>query len=99
MERFRHDIEEVSGLSSGFVQACRDRASALVKAWLVKRNKWQRKTDLLENDIKKLEDRKTRLEPQGIISAFEFLDKVTPLHPFMINIALRGRKKLDHPNL
>ncbi len=64
MERFRHDIEDESGLSSGFAQACRDRASALVKAWLVKRNKWQRKTDLLERDIKKLEDRKTRLEQQ-----------------------------------
>ncbi|MHA2333551.1 MAG: hypothetical protein ACXAEU_16125 [Candidatus Hodarchaeales archaeon] len=64
LERFRHAIEEKSGLSSGFVQACRDRASALVKAWLDKRDKWQRKVNQLEKDIKKLEDRKNKLEQQ-----------------------------------
>ena len=64
LERFRHAVEEQSKLSSGLVQACRDRASALVKAWEEKREDWQRKTNDLEKDIKKLEDRKNKLEQQ-----------------------------------
>ncbi|MHA2296740.1 MAG: zinc ribbon domain-containing protein [Candidatus Hodarchaeales archaeon] len=64
LERFRHGVEEKSNLSSGFAQTCRDRASALVKAWLDKRDDWQRKIDKLEKDIKKLEDRKIKLEQQ-----------------------------------
>ncbi len=64
LERFRHVVQQRTDLSSGLTQACRDRASALVKAWKNKRDKWQKKVKKLETEIQKLEDRRMSLEHQ-----------------------------------
>ncbi|MHA2299260.1 MAG: zinc ribbon domain-containing protein [Candidatus Hodarchaeales archaeon] len=64
LERFRHDVEDKTGLSSGFVQACRDRVSALVKPWEDKRDKWQKRNEELQEEITTLEERETKLLQQ-----------------------------------
>lgn len=64
LEKFRHEVQRATGLSSGLTQACRDRASTLVKAWEATRDKWHRKIVRLETQVQKLEERKTKLQQQ-----------------------------------
>jgi len=64
LERYRHGIEEKSGLSSGFVQACRDRVSTLVKPWVDRRESWLKKNDDFKDEIVTLEKREFKLQQQ-----------------------------------
>lgn len=64
LERFRHGIETTTDLSSGFVQACRDRVSSLVKPWEDRRDRWQNNNEEFQEDIAKLEKRETKLLQQ-----------------------------------
>ncbi|MHA2296201.1 MAG: hypothetical protein ACXADA_09280 [Candidatus Hodarchaeales archaeon] len=61
LEQSRHVVQSRSGLSSGLTQACRDRASALVKAWETAHDKWQGKVTRVEKQLDKLEKREERL--------------------------------------
>jgi transposase len=64
LERFRHDVEDKTALSSGFAQACRDRVSTLVKPWEDRRDKWQKRNEEFQEEIEKLEKREAKLLQQ-----------------------------------
>ncbi|MFX0183522.1 MAG: hypothetical protein ACFE95_10615 [Candidatus Hodarchaeota archaeon] len=64
LEQFRHEVQAHTGLSSGFVQACRDRASWLVKAWENRIDEWQNKVTKKEYVLRKASENRNHLQEQ-----------------------------------
>lgn len=64
LEQFRHEVQARTGLSSGIVQACRDRVSWLVKAWENRIDEWQEKVSNKEEDLRKALVTRNRLQEQ-----------------------------------
>jgi putative transposase len=50
-EQYRTDVENLTGLSSGFVQACRDKALWMFKSYRELHREWQREITRLEKSI------------------------------------------------
>ena len=50
-EKYRKDVEHITGLSSGFVQACRDKALWMFKSYRELHREWQRDIKRLEKSI------------------------------------------------
>jgi putative transposase len=64
LEQFRHEVQARTGLSSGIVQACRDRTSWLVKAWKNRTDEWQEKVSKKEEDLRKAVGNRNRRQEQ-----------------------------------
>jgi putative transposase len=56
-EKYRKDIENITGLSSGFVQACRDKAIWMFKSYRELHCEWQWNIKNLEKSITKCNER------------------------------------------
>lgn len=56
-EKFRKDVEHRTGLSSGFAQACRDKALWMVRSYQARYRAWQGEITRLEKSITTCKDR------------------------------------------
>ena len=62
LEQCRKSIETRTGLSSGFVQACRDKAKTVLKPYPDRFKQWESKLEKLEKEQLKLEARRIKYE-------------------------------------
>ncbi len=60
VEKYRKDVQAVTGLSSGFAQACRDKALWMYKSYQKLHHDWQRDVNRLERSITTCKKRLTK---------------------------------------
>lgn len=59
-EKFRKEVEEITGLPSAFAQACRDKALWMYKSYKKLHKDWQKKVSRLERQIERCNDKHKR---------------------------------------